>query len=173
MFSLPDMLDVPVRGIILTTVALAWILILVRLVGLRSFSKMTAFDFVATITAGSLLASIAKTSEWPSFWQGLVALATLFAVQFLLATGRIRSERFSDALGNDPVLLMENGNFIDAALSHTRVSRQDVCAKLRAANARDLSAVRAVVIETTGDISVLHGDKLDPRLLDGVTRIDS
>ncbi len=171
MFDLPDTLDILIRGLVLTTAALIWILILVRLVGLRSFSKMTAFDFVATIAVGSLLASIATTSKWPAFWQGLVSLAALFGVQFLLAKARRRSKRFSDALGNNPVLLMENGNFIEAALMHTRVSREDVYAKLRAANAVDLSAVRAVVIETTGDISVLHGALLDERLLSGVTRI--
>lgn len=32
----------------------------------------------------------------------------------------------------------------------------------------DFSEVRAVVLETTGDISVLHGDHLSERLLKGV-----
>ncbi len=171
MFALPVWLDAAARGLILTTIALVWILILVRLVGLRSFSKMTAFDFVATIAAGSLLATVATTSEWTAFCQGLVALAALFAVQYLLAKGRQHSKPFEKAIGNEPILLMEDGKFIEAALTHTRVAREDVYAKIRAANALDLSAVRAVVIETTGDISVLHGDHLDEEILSGVKKI--
>ncbi|MDP8913670.1 MAG: DUF421 domain-containing protein [Pseudomonadota bacterium] len=171
MFALPVWLDAVARGLILTPIALLWILILVRMIGLRSFSKMTAFDFVATIAAGSLLSTIAMTSEWSQFWQGLVALTALFGVQYLLAKGRQHSRSFEKAIGNEPILLMENGKFVEAALTHTRVAREDVYAKIRAANALELSAVRAVVIETTGDISVLHGDHLDEEILTGVTKV--
>ena len=59
---------------------------------------------------------------------------------------------------------------LDDALAASRVTRADVHAKLREANALDLSRVRAVVLETTGDISVLHGDAIDPVLLDEVRR---
>nr|WP_243405031.1 DUF421 domain-containing protein [Pelagivirga sediminicola] len=39
---------------------------------------------------------------------------------------------------------------------------------MREANALDLSPVRAVVLETTGSISVLHGDHVDEALFKGV-----
>jgi uncharacterized membrane protein YcaP (DUF421 family) len=171
MFALPPLFDILLRGILLTSVALGWILILVRLLGLRSFSKMTAFDFVATIAAGSLLATIATVSDWPAFAQGLVALAALFMVQWLLALGRRQSERMADLIGNQPTLLMEDGKFLPEALEQTRVAREDVYAKIRAANAADLASVRAVVLETTGDISVLHGNRIDREVLHGVRRI--
>lgn len=171
MFALPVWLDAVARGVILTAIGLGWIVFLVRLIGLRSFSKMTSFDFVATIAAGSLLATVATTTRWTAFGQGLVALAVLFSLQFLLAKGRQNSNPFQKAIGNEPILLMEDGVFIEAALTHTRVAREDVYAKLRAANALRLSAVRAVVIETTGDISVLHGESLDEAILEGVQRL--
>lgn len=41
-------------------------------------------------------------------------------------------------------------------------------AKLRENNVSRLEDVRAVVLETPGDISVLHGEALDDILLDGV-----
>ena len=53
-----------------------------------------------------------------------------------------------------------------------RVEEDDLIAKLREANVCDLSDVRAVVLETTGDITVLHGSRLQERLLNGVQRID-
>ena len=42
--------------------------------------------------------------------------------------------------------------------------------KLRAANVTDLSQVRAAVLETTGHVSVLHGDKLEATLIEDVKR---
>ncbi|MBU0658711.1 MAG: DUF421 domain-containing protein [Alphaproteobacteria bacterium] len=172
MFGLPASLDAPLRGVILTAIALVWILLLVRIIGLRSFSKMTAFDFVATIAAGSLLASLATVSTWTDFAQDLAALTTLFSLQWLLARGRKSSKAFKDLIGNEPILLMEDGVFVEPALEQTRVAREDVYAKIRASNAPSVGAVRAVVLETTGDISVLHGSPLDEEMLKGVRRLD-
>ena len=62
---------------------------------------------------------------------------------------------------------MREGEIFDAALSETRVARADLIAKLREANALRFLDVRAVVLETTGDISVLHGDTLEQEILEG------
>ena len=40
-------------------------------------------------------------------------------------------------------------------------------AKLREANVLDISEVRAVVLETTGDISVLHGESCAETVMEG------
>ncbi|WP_311199201.1 YetF domain-containing protein [Leisingera caerulea] len=65
---------------------------------------------------------------------------------------------------------MRDGVILEAALTATRVAESDLIAKLREANVKDLSQVSAVVLETTGDISVLHGDHLQDRLLSGVEK---
>lgn len=171
MFGLPISLEIVARGLLLTTAALLWVVALVRVVGLRSFSKMTAFDFVATVAMGSLLAAAATASSWRAFAQVAVAMLALLAVQASLAVLRRRSDRLRDLIGNTPVLLMENGVFCEKALRVTRVAREDVLAKIRNANALELSDVRAVVLENTGDISVLHGPEIDEQLLHGVRRI--
>ena len=173
MFGLPDVIDLAARGTLLAGAALLWIVALVRTVGLRSFSKMTAFDFVATVAMGSLLAAAAMATSWSSFGQILVGMAALLAVQASLAALRRKSESLADLIGNTPVLLMEDGRFCEPALKETRIARQDVLAKIRAANALDLKQVRAVVLENTGDISVLHGNAVDEELLRGVRRIRS
>lgn len=65
-------------------------------------------------------------------------------------------------------MLMRDGRFLEDAMRETRVARDYLVAKLREANVLDLARVRAVVLETTGDISVLHGEKLEAGLLEGV-----
>lgn len=168
MFGLPLYADAVVRGLVLGSVALVFIIVMVRCVGLRSFSKMTAFDFVITIATGSLLANAATATTWDGFLQTLVAIAALMGVQVALALVRRSSEEASQAMENAPLLLMRDGVFIETALATSRVRRSDVYAKLREANALELDRVRAVVLETTGDISVLHGDGLDGVLLEDV-----
>lgn len=152
-------------AVIASVVMLLWIIGAVRIAGLRSFSKMSSFDFATTVAIGSTLATVSLTGQ--PLGTGLIVVATLLGVQVLVSRGRLLAGlRF---LENQPLLLMHDGEFIDDNLRRSRVTRDDVLAKIRAANAGDLSQVRAVVLETTGDVSVLHGEQdVDPRVLSDV-----
>ena len=157
MFTSYPMLDVILKGLLLTAMGMVWVVVLVRINGLRSFSKMTNFDFVMTVAVGSLLASASQTNNWEAFLQAMIAMATLFLVQSVTARMRRQSDTIEAVMQNTPVILMRNGQIIESALAETRVARSDLMAKLREANVLDIQQVKAVVLETTGDISVLHG----------------
>ena len=165
-------LDLLARAILLSAIALGWIIFVVRIIGLRAFSKMTAFDFVVTVATGSLLAGACQATNWAQFAQPTLAIAALLGVQYTVAQLRQSSDKFESVVENEPVLLMRDGVILDEALRKTRVARADLIAKLREANALGFSQVRAVVLETTGNISVLHGNHLASGLLEGVRRRD-
>lgn len=168
MFVSSDFLDLVLRAILLSSMALCWVVIVVRCVGLRAFSKMTVFDFVVTVATGSLLAGASQATDWSGFIQASLAIASLLGLQYIVARLRKVSDRFEQAVQNSPVLLMRDGAFIDDALTRTRVAKSDLIAKLREANVLDFDEVRAVVLETTGDISVIHGSAMSEKLLSGV-----
>ena len=151
----------------------AALVLLTRLFGLRSFSKMSGFDFAVTVSIGSVLAGTVLTPS-PPLLQALVALATLYALQIGLAAIRARSSAVSNAVDNQPVLLMAGRDIFHENLRRVNVTEDDLRAKLREANVLSLDSVHAVVFEATGDVSVLHGDTddFDPWLLDGVDDAD-
>lgn len=152
--------------------ALGWMTLLTRLNGLRSLSKMTNFDFVTTVAFGSLLAGAGQASEWPAFLQALAAMAGLMIAQATISFLRYRSEPFEQVVTNQPCLIMRDGEFDEAALKANGVRREDMIAKLREANVLQLSEVRAAVLETTGDVSVLHGSvQIDEVILEDVRGI--
>jgi len=165
-------LDLIARAVLLSVIALAWVIFVVRVIGLRAFSKMTAFDFVATVATGSLLAGACQATSWSEFAQPTLAIAALLGAQYSVAQLRQTLSQFEQVVENEPVLLMRDGVILEQALRQTRVARADLIAKLREANALDFSQVRAVVLETTGNISVLHGEHLAQELLEGVQRRD-
>lgn len=158
------------RALLLTALAVGWTVLIARIVGLRAFSKATAFDFAATIATGSLIAQAGTRSNWSEYAQAMAAIAAIFLIQYLLARGRIMSSRFADAVDNRPVLLMENGRFLDRAMKDTRMTRATLLEKIRMSGAQRLEDVRAVVLETTGDVAVMTSD-VDHELLEGVRRI--
>lgn len=168
MFVEDQIMDLVLRAFCLSAAAMIWIVLLVRVNGLRSFSKMTNFDFVMTIAIGSLLAGAAQSAQWTAFLQTLLAMVTLFFVQWLTARLRKTSENFQELVQNSPVLLMKDGVFLHDALKSSRVAKEDLIAKLREANVLSFDQVRAAVLETTGDVSILHGSHLSEDLLSGV-----
>ncbi len=141
----------------------AIILLYTRFTGLRSFSKMSAADFAMTVAVGSLFASTISSPD-PTIILGAVALATLFAGQWILATLRRQSGWFSKLVDNEPLLLMAGSTILEENLRKANVTRADVFGKLREANALNYDHVLAVIFETTGDISVLHSSDPDAAL---------
>jgi len=170
MFVSSELLDVSLRAVLLSSLALFWVVIVVRCVGLRAFSKMTVFDFVVTVATGSLLAGASQATGWSGFFQASLAMASLLGVQYIVARLRKASDTLEEIVQSSPVLLMRDGKIIDDALARTRVAKSDLIAKLREANVLEFDSVRAVVLETTGDISVLHGTELQEQLLSGVQK---
>ena len=149
---------------ILTTILIyAGIIIITRIAGLRTFAKMSSFDFAITIAIGSLLASI-LLMENQSVVKGMVALGTVIGLQAIVARLRKKSDRFENAVTNTPVLLMRGETILHENLDANRVTLNDLYAKLREANVTNKNQVLAVVLETTGDISVLRNGKTSDRI---------
>ena len=156
------------RALLLTGVAIVWTLVLARLVGLRAFSKATAFDFAATIATGSLVAQAGTRSQWSEFLQAISAIGAVFLIQFLLAKARLIWTPFQRAIDNEPLLLLRNGQFLEDAMRSARVTRATLLEKIRSSGASRVEDVHAIVLETTGDISVMADGEPDPELLQGV-----
>jgi len=53
---------------------------------------------------------------------------------------------------------MHNGKILEGALAKTRVSESDVLYEIRLQGIHDLSNVRSMVLESTGDISIISGE---------------
>ncbi len=169
---LPDDLSDLLNILFETAVIVAVVIGLTRLNGLRSFSKQSSFDFAVTIATGSVIATTVAGQGTP-LMVGVVAAAALFACQALIAVLRLRFRPFASAVDNTPLLLMEDGRMHDGNLRKARMTREDLIAKLRMANVRDPAEVRAVVFETTADVSVLTGPPdrpLPPMLMENVRR---
>ena len=131
---------------------------------------MSSFDFAITVAVGSVVASTVLSSV-PSLTEGAIALGALFICQRAVSWARYHLDA-SQLTDNDPVLLMVGDTLFKDVLEATRVTEDDVYGKLREANVLDFNEVQAVTLESTGDISVLHGEpgtkRLNPALLKGV-----
>lgn len=156
-----------VRVVVVGTSAYVGLVGLLRVTGKRTLSKMNAFDFVVTVALGSTLAT-ALLSKDVALVEGLTAFALLIVLQFLVASLSAHSRRFRDLVKASPTLLFRDGRMLDEALLDERVAREEVLAAIRASGQRSLGAVHAVVLETDGSFSVVHGDGENSDVLSNV-----
>ena len=147
------------------------VILFTRLSGLRSFSKMSSFDFAMTVAVGSVIAATILNENIPLIL-AIVGLGALYVLQIGVAKLRGISPLINNLVDNQPVLLMKGSHILEENLKSTKVTPDDLRAKLREANVTDFSRILAVVLETTGDISVLHtkdsSQELDDDLLTNV-----
>lgn len=139
-----------------------------RLVGLRSFSKMSSFDFAITVAFGSIIATtlVAKT---PSLAVGAMGLAVLFGIQFIVSKTRNLTTAVERLVDNVPLLIMNRQQVLTDHLKQARITEEDLKAKLREAGITHRKQILAVVFETTGEVSVLKiTDDIDPWLFKGI-----
>ncbi|MBT8319590.1 MAG: DUF421 domain-containing protein [Gramella sp.] len=147
--------EVDLLAIILTTLGIfVAVIICTRLVGKRSFSKMSSFDFAMTVAIGSMIATTVL-SKSVSFWDGVIGIATVYVLQIAVAFLR-RYKAVKKVVDNSPLLLMDGKNILFDNLKKAKVTEEDLRSKLREANVIRLKEVRAVIFEATGDISVMH-----------------
>ena len=156
------------RIFIVGVLAYVTLVLLLRLSGKRTLSKMNAFDLVVTVALGSTLATV-LLSESVALADGALAFALLLGLQFVVTWSSVRARWVRQLVTGEPAMLLHRGDFLPSALRHARVTQDEIRAAVRAAGLPSLMDAEAVVLETDGSFSVIRrGEGRDLSSLDGV-----
>jgi uncharacterized membrane protein YcaP (DUF421 family) len=161
------------RTAIIGVLAYAALVVILRISGKRTLSKLNAFDFVITVAFGSTLATVLLSRD-VSLADGALAFALLTLLQFVVTWSSVRRRRIRTLVTGEPTLVLYQGRLRDDALRRVRVTSDEVNAALRSAGVASLDQVHAVVLETDGSLSVIRGTgRSEPgSTLDGVVGVD-
>ena len=149
-----DSWDSILRTLVITILAYVVLIILLRISGKRTLSKMNAFDFIVTIALGSTLATVLLNKS-VSLADGVLALFLLIGLQFLITFFSVRSKRVSKLVKSMPTLLVYKGDFLQDAMRKERVNADEIYAILREKGISSIQDVDAVILETDGSLSVI------------------
>lgn len=142
------------RTLLVGALAYTGLVVMLRVSGKRTLSKMNAFDFIVTVALGSTLAST-LLSQSVALAEGLLAMGLLIALQFAITWLSVRSDTVAKLVKDEPTLLYHKGRYLDGQLRRTRVTRSEVQAAVRESGNVSMDAVDAVVLETDGSFSVM------------------
>ncbi|WP_144855494.1 DUF421 domain-containing protein [Marihabitans asiaticum] len=141
-----------VKIVAATLLMLAYIVVLARTFGTRTFSSFTSYDFLTNVAAGSLVASAVLG---PSIAPAAIALLVLVIAQMVISAAGARSRTVQDLVDNDPVVLVADGRILHDRLRRERVSPVILEQQLRQAGVTGVEEVRYAVLESGGTISVI------------------
>lgn len=134
--------------------AYAALVILLRVSGKRTLTKLNAFDLVVTVALGSTLATVLLDRS-VSLAEGVTALGLLIALQFAITWTAVRWPPFGRGVKSEPSLLLHQGRPLDGALRKQRVTKDELRAALRSAGIDRFEEAESAVLETDGSISVV------------------
>ena len=163
------------RVLVVGTLAYVALVVLLRVSGKRTLTKLNAFDLVVTVALGSTLATV-LLSKSVALAEGILALALLVGLQYVIAWLSVRSDRFQALIKSEPTLILHRGRFLPGAMRAQRITREEMLAAMRASGVADPATLEAVVLETDGTISIVpqpadQGGAMP--VLDTVHRVDA
>jgi uncharacterized membrane protein YcaP (DUF421 family) len=140
------------------------LVVLVRVSGKRTLSKLNAFDLVVTVALGSCLATVLLSKE-VAFAEGLAAFFVLVAGQFAISWTSVRSRAVRKLVKSQPRILLWRGEPLEDAMRDERITREELESAARGRSIASLSQCGAIVLETDGSLHVV-------RDLDGAAALD-
>ena len=159
-----------VRVVVVGTLAYTALVIVLRVTGKRTLSKLNAFDLVVTVALGSTLATAILSKTTP-LAEGVTALALLVVLQYAVTWLSVRFEAVDRLVKAEPVLLFYRGKFLREAMKKERVTEGELRAAVRETSIGSLDQVEAVVLETAATITTIpKSDAGAEWLLNGLAR---
>lgn len=136
------------------------VIFLTQLAGKRSFTKLSSFDFAMTISIGAMIATTVLSPS-VSLLQGVTGLAAIFLLGIVSNFLRKRLTLYQKAVDNQPLLLIRDSKILTKNMEMARITENDLRVNLRRNNVHNLAQVKAVIFESTGEISVLKNNNAE------------
>lgn len=153
-YSLADI----VRIIGSATLVYIIIIIYIRLMGKRSMSQLNNFDWIVTVSIGSILASTVILED-VTVPEGALSVLILMILQFAATKFMYYSEHFREVVKATPQLLLFEGELIEENMRKERILKPEVYAAIRRNGYKSVKQIYAVVLESNSEISVIPNKK--------------
>jgi uncharacterized membrane protein YcaP (DUF421 family) len=140
------------------TVVFFFVWILMRVMGKRELSEITAFELVLLISIGDLIQQ-GITQEDMSVTGAMLAVGTIAAWILVFSYTAFRWRRARPVLEGSPVLVVHDGKILDQALHVERVTIEELKDAAREQGIEDLANVRYGILESNGRFSFITGER--------------
>ena len=147
--------------LVLSFSSLFILFLLNKLSGNREISNMSMFDYVASISIGSIAAEMSTNLDG-DWWASFCALVIYGIITFLISVLTNKSLKFRAIVQGKPEVLFRNGKFYRESFKRTRLDLTEFLSLCRNAGYFSLDDMSLVLFETNGKLSILPASAQKP-----------
>lgn len=144
------LLEIALRSVIMFLL----IFLGLRVAGRRGVSQLSIFELLIIISLGSAAGDPMLYRE-VGLLNSLVAFAVVFFVYWIITKMVENSDKMEDILEGEPMYIIREGRVSKEALKNKVLAGDEFFASLRFHNISHIGQVKAAILETSGEVSIL------------------
>ena len=144
-----------------TVVVYLFLIAVIRFLGKRQLGQMEPSVVVVTMLVADLASFPMEDPDIP-LTAGIVPILAVLSMEILLSLLSVRSLKVRKLLCGKPVILMENGDFLQENMRKNRITIDELLSQLRQKDIMDPTTVRYAILETGGNLSVFPYPEYEP-----------
>lgn len=133
--------------------------ILTKIMGQREMSGLSVFDYIITITIGSIAAEMATSLE-NNFIQPMIAMIVYALVTLIMSFLNLKFVKLRPILSGRTLILYDNGTLFKENFKKAKIDLNEFLVQCRTNGFFNLSDIKTALLEENGKISFLpYSDK--------------
>ncbi len=147
-------LSVPIWEIIVRGIAVyAFLFAMLRLTGKRQVGQLGPFDLILLLILSNAVQNAMNAGD-NSLVGGLISATTLIFINWAVAYALYRSPAAERVVEGDPLVLVRDGQVMQATLTDENITAAELDTALRLAGSFSLASVKLAMLEPNGQVSV-------------------
>ena len=135
--------------------------LVVKLLGKKQIKNLTLYDYVLSISMGSIAADSVISLDTP-LYDGILALLVFAVVGYLASILSLHSHNVEEIVDGETLILFENDNFNYKNLETAKLSVSKLLENIRVKGCFDINELDTAILEPSGDISILLKENSRP-----------
>jgi uncharacterized membrane protein YcaP (DUF421 family) len=141
-------MDIALRALFLY----AFIIFVMRVIGRRELSSLSAVDLVLLIVLGDAIQQ-GLTQDDYSVTGAVIAVSTIASIQVGSSYLSFRSKRARKVLEGNPIVVVQDGKLLEDNLKRERLTSDEVAEEMRMQQIASFDEVKWGIVENNGQIS--------------------
>jgi len=146
---------------ILSLTSIFILFVLTKLMGNREMGQLSMFDYVVSITIGSIAAEMATSLE-NNFMEPLTAMVIYAIVTILISIINSHSLKARRFIAGKTLILLDKGKLYRANFKKSRLDINEFLMECRSHGYFDISEIETAILEPNGKISFLPKTEKKP-----------
>lgn len=143
-------MDIALRAVFLY----AFVVFLIRVMGRRELSSLSAIDLVLLIVLGDAIQQ-GLTQDDYSVTGAVIAVSTIAVVQVFISYVSFRSKRARRVLEGEPIVIVQAGKLIERNMKRERLTEDEVAEEMRKQQIATVGDVEWGILESNGTMSFI------------------